>query len=337
MRKRGGIGYLGWTAILLVVAGCVTEPASENESTASQIDAGTRKVIARVNGEPIYEDQLQPALDKNIAQLTRHGARTDNAEMVERLRTKRLNELIDNVLIYQASNKRQVEDMDGKIDQKIADLEAKYDGEQGMERYLKIRRMTMDDLRVSLQSRIRIDEYLKEQGVLEPEIPEARIRAMYDEDPEGFSTVETIRASHILIAVDRNAGTEEKQRARQEAERIREEILAGADFAAMAKAHSDCKTAVIGGDLGQIKRGYMPAAFDEVAFSLEQDTVSEVVETRFGYHIIEVGERHPARQVPYEEVRDFLKTYLQGEESRSLLAAHVAELRKRAEIEILSD
>ncbi len=337
MRKRGGIGYLGWAAILMVVAGCATEPSSEKKSPASQSDAETRKVIARVNGEPIYEDQLQPALDKNLAQLARHGARTDNPEMVERLRTKQLNELIDNLLVYQESNKRQIEDMDAKVDQRIADLEAKYDGEQGMERYLKIRRMTMDDLRKSLQPRIRIDEYLKEQGVLEPEIPEARIRAMYDEDPEGFSTVETIRASHILIAVDRNAGEEEKQRARQEAEEIREEILAGADFAAMARAHSDCRTAANGGDLGQIKRGYMPAAFDEVAFSLEKDTPSDVVETRFGYHLIEVGERHPARQVPYEEVRDFLKTYLQGEESRSLLAAHVAELRKRAKIEILSE
>jgi peptidyl-prolyl cis-trans isomerase C len=192
----------------------------------------------------------------------------------------------------------------------------------------------MDDLRESLEAKVRVDEYLKEQGVLEPEIPEDRIREMYDADPESFSTTETVRASHILIAVDGQAGTEEKQQARQKAEQIRKEILAGGDFAAMAKAHSDDKTALEDGDLGYIKRGYMPAAFDEVAFSLEEDSVSEVVETRFGYHVIKVVDRQPARVVPYEEMRGFLETYLQGEESKKKLAAHIAELRERSEIEI---
>jgi peptidyl-prolyl cis-trans isomerase C len=204
-----------------------------------------------------------------------------------------------------------------------------------MARYLKIRKMTMDGLRESLEARIRVDEYLKEQGVLEPEIPEDRIREMYDADPKSFSTTETVRASHILIAVDGHAGTEEKQQARQKAERIREEILAGSDFAAMAEAHSDCNTASNGGDLGQIKKGYMPAAFDKVAFSLEKDTLSEVVETRSGYHVIKAVDRQPARLIPYEQMRDFLETYLQGEESKKKLAAHIAELRKGSEIEIL--
>ena len=135
--------------------------------------------------------------------------------------------------------------------------------------------------------------------------------------------------------MDGEAKTEEKQQARQKAEQIRREILAGRDFAAMAKAHSDGKTASTGGDLGHIKRGYMPAGFDEVAFSLEKDTVSEVVETKFGYHVIKVVDRQPARLVPYEQMRVFLKTYLQGEESKKKLAAHIAELRKRSEIEIL--
>lgn len=319
----------------MVVAGCATEPSSEHASATVQNGTEARKVIARVNGDPIYEDQMQPAMEKNLAQLARHGARRDNTDMVKRLQQNQLNELIDNLLVYQESKKRTIEDMDEKVDQRVEDLEAKYEGKQGMERYLKIRRMTMDDLRESLKSRIRIDEYLKEQGVLEPEIPEDHIREMYDEDPGSFSTVETMQVSHILIGVDKQAGADEKQQALQEAEQIRKEILAGADFAAMAETHSDCKTASNGGNLGQIKRGYMPAAFDDVAFSLEDDTVSEVVETRFGYHVIKAADRRPSRLVPYDEVRDFLKAYLQGEESKKLLAIHIAELRKRAEIEIL--
>ncbi len=335
MREQGRVGYLQLAATVMVVAGCVSEPSSENARAAEQSGAETRKVVARVNGEPIYGDQLQPAVANNLAQLGRHGARTDNTELVEPLQARQLNDLIGNLLVYQESKKRTIENMDEKVNQRVKGREEKYGAGQGMAGYWKTRRRSMGGLRESLKARIRVDEYLKEQGVLEPEIPEDRIREMYDVDPKSFSTTETVRVSHILIAVDGQAGTEEKQQARQKAEQIREEILAGGDFAAMAKAHSDCKTAPKGGDLGHIKKGYMAAAFDEVAFSLEKDNVSEVVETRFGYHVIKAVDRKPARLIPYEEMRDFLKTYLQGEESKKKLAAHIAELRKKSEIEIL--
>ena len=206
-----------------------------------------------------------------------------------------------------------------------------------MEKYLKIRRITMDDLRESLRARVRLDDYLKEQGVLEPEIPEERIREMYDADPDSFSTDETVRVSHILIAVDKNAGAEEKERVRQKMEQIRTEILEGKDFAAMAKEHSTCSSASNGGDLGDIEKGFMPAEFDAVAFALEKDAVSEVVETQFGFHIIKLFDKGPGGVVPYEQMRAFLKKYLQDEESKKRLEAHIAELRKKAEIEILLD
>ena len=335
MREQARVGYLRLAAAAMLVAGCVGEPSFENGRAAEQSGAEARKVVARVNGEPIYEDQLQPAVEKSLAQLARHGAQKDDTDLIKRLQARQLNELIGNLLVYQESKKRTIENVDEKVEQRVKDLEKKYGAGQGMARYLKIRRMTMGDLRESLKARVRVDEYLKEQGVLEPEIPEDRIREMYDVDPKSFSTTETVTVSHIMIAVDAQAGTEEKQQARQQAEQIRKEILAGEDFAAMAKAHSDCRTASMGGDLGQIKKGYMPAAFDKVAFSLEKDTLSEVVETRSGYHVIKTVDRQPTRLIPYEEMRGFLETYLQGEESKKKLAALIAELRKRSEIEIL--
>ena len=337
MRKQVGIAYLRLAVAAMLVAGCVADPSSEDVRAAEQSGAKARKVVARVNGEPIYEDQLQPAVERSLAQLTRHGARTDDADLVKRVQARHLNELIGNALVYQESRKLTIENMDEKVEQKMKEVESRHEARQGMAMHSKAGGAITGDTRELLEARVRVDEYLREQGVLEPEIPEERIREMYDADPESFSTTETVNVSHILIAVDGQAETEEKQRARQEAERIREEILAGGDFAELAKAHSDCRTASTGGDLGQIKRGYMPAAFDEVAFSLEKDALSEVVETRFGYHVIRLVDRQPARLVPYEQMRAFLKTYLQGEESKKRLAAHIAELRSRSEIEILLD
>jgi peptidyl-prolyl cis-trans isomerase C len=335
MTKERVLGCYQFVTILIFAAGSVAVLSSDHGRAAGQDAADSRKVIARVNGQPIYEDQLKPELEKNLSAWKRHGMRKDDTSVVKRLQTKILNQVIGDVLINQESKKRAVENIEEKVDQRIKELEAKHGAGQGMERYLKIRGITLDDLRESLKGRVRVDEYLKEQGVLEPEIPESRIREMYDADPGSFSREETARVSHILIAVDAAAGPEEKDRLRQQAEQIRKEILAGKDFAEMAKAHSACRSASAGGDLGRIKKGFMPAEFDAAAFSLAPDAVSDVVETRFGFHIIKLVDKSPAGVVPYEQMRDFLKKYLQEEESKKRLESHIAELRQRSEIEIV--
>ena len=66
---------------------------------------------------------------------------------------------------------------------------------------------------------------------------------------------------------------------------------------------------------------------------MEVDGVSEVVKTRFGYHLISVFDKKSAGITPYEEVRDFIGKFLQQQESEKMLAAHIAELRDEAEIE----
>jgi peptidyl-prolyl cis-trans isomerase C len=60
-----------------------------------------------------------------------------------------------------------------------------------------------------------------------------------------------------------------------------------------------------------------------------------VVKTRFGYHIIKVVEKKPAGTIPYEDMRDFFRKYLQKEESKKKLQVHVAELRKKSQVEVL--
>jgi hypothetical protein len=135
----------------MVVAGCVSEPPSESPRAAEQSGAEARKVVARVNGEPIYEDLLQPAVQRSLAQYARRGAQTDNTELVKRLQTAKLNELIGNLLIRQESEKQTVENMDEKVAQRVKDLEEKYGAGQRMAKYLKMRRLTMDGLKESLE------------------------------------------------------------------------------------------------------------------------------------------------------------------------------------------
>jgi len=98
-----------------------------------------------------------------------------------------------------------------------------------------------------------------------------------------------VTASHILLMYKgsaRSTANRTKDEALAEIADIGQQIAEGADFADMARNHSDCPSAQEGGDLGSFRRGMMVPEFDEAAFALEVGDVSPVIETAFGYHLI---------------------------------------------------
>jgi peptidyl-prolyl cis-trans isomerase C len=100
---------------------------------------------------------------------------------------------------------------------------------------------------------------------------------------------EQVRASHILLMYagsERSTATRTKQQAAEQIGQIKTELDQGADFADLAKRHSDCPSGKRGGDLGSFGRGQMVAAFEQTAFALAVGSTSGVVETPFGYHVI---------------------------------------------------
>jgi parvulin-like peptidyl-prolyl isomerase len=109
---------------------------------------------------------------------------------------------------------------------------------------------------------------------------------------EALPPATTVRARHILVAAKPKAGHAERAEKQRLAEKIRKQLADGADFAEMAKMHSDCPSKQRGGDLGTFKKGQMVKPFEHAAFTQKVDAIGPVVETQFGYHIVQVTERH---------------------------------------------
>ena len=100
---------------------------------------------------------------------------------------------------------------------------------------------------------------------------------------------EQISASHILLMYagsERSRATRGKEEARTQIADIARELREGADFATLARQHSDCGSAQAGGDLGAFGRGQMVRGFEDAAFALSVGDTSDIVETPFGFHII---------------------------------------------------
>lgn len=154
---------------------------------------------------------------------------------------------------------------------------------------------------------------LDTESIAPPEIPgEQELREHYEAEKDRFTQPERRRVRHILIALDPGADEVEENAAKADIAEIQERITGGEDFTALAKELSqDPGSATQGGDLGFIKPGLLDPALDQAAFALDAGQLSEVIRSRFGYHLIEVTEIDPGETQPFEAVKRELITDLE--------------------------
>ncbi|MHC4520425.1 MAG: peptidylprolyl isomerase, partial [Planctomycetota bacterium] len=169
------------------------------------------------------------------------------------------------------------------------------------------------------------------------DVNDAAAKTYYDRNTKEFESPEQVRASHILIkpqVTDPNSDPNvAKVAARAKAEKLVGEIKDGADFAELAKANpGDPGSAAKGGDLGFFPRGKMVKPFEEAAFAMQPGEVSDIVESRFGYHIIKVTERKEASVTPFEEAKAGIVAKLAGEQKAKIARAYINSLKDKATI-----
>lgn len=138
------------------------------------------------------------------------------------------------------------------------------------------------------------------------DVSDADVKTYYEQNAARFGGAEERRASHILISVDKNASDADKAAARAKAEQLLAQVRkAPAEFARLARENSqDPGSAERGGDLDFFGPGMMVKPFEEVAFALDKGQISDVVETDFGFHIIQVTDIKPAATASLDEVRN---------------------------------
>ncbi len=147
-------------------------------------------------------------------------------------------------------------------------------------------------------------------------IDDAVIQNYYDEHQQNWSADEKRSVRHILFTVDSKQSDAEAKAA---AEAVLAQLRDGADFAQLAREHSaDPGSANAGGDLGVVEKGLMVKPFEDAAFALEKGQISELVRSRFGYHIIEVTDIQGGGVKPLAEVESDIRAQLQADEAERL-------------------
>lgn len=278
--------------LLFALTGCVSAPSAPSTSTTEPArndptPTATSKppsptpeppLAAEVNGEPIYLSEYEQELGQYEASLEAQGIDPESEEGQENLNQAQkwiLNVMIEQKLMEQAAEKAGItvteEDVNGEMEAMIAES----GGEEAFRAQLEEWGETYEEARREVRAQL---------------IGMAMTERVLEGVPE---ETEHVHARHILVDT------------KEEAERLHAQLEAGADFAELAKAHSqDDSTRESGGDLGFFPRGILVATeVEEAAFALQPGQFSEVISSSMGYHIVQVIERDSNRPVSSENLR----------------------------------
>jgi peptidyl-prolyl cis-trans isomerase C len=292
----------------------------------------TEDKVALVNGSVIPRKDLDREVNRVQQELASMGRPASDAQL-SAIKKEMLENLISLELLYQASQKKGIKVEEAAIDEKWGGLKKRFPGEAEFKNMLSKLNLSEADVRSHLRRGVAVEQFVDQEFYQKATVSEKEIKDYYDTHPDRFKKPEQVQASHILIEIDPQASAAQKAEAHKKLEKIQKKVGKGEDFAALAKEHSQCPSSAEGGNLGYFQRGQMVKPFEEAAFALEPGKVSDIVETRFGYHLIKVTDKKPETTLAYKNVKDGLEEHLKEDKVRQEVRTYVEKLKEEAKVE----
>lgn len=313
----------GMIALTLILASTVV--LAEEKKTNSDR-------VAVVNGVNIASKDFNQALNYYLQMVAQRGQQIPESQMPE-IKNAILENLIITELLFQESKQKGIQVNAEDVTKQLQSIKQQVPSEAEFKKLLGENQITESDLRLQIERDMAIQQLINNEVAQKVMISDEESKTYYDTHPQSFVQPEQVRASHILIKVDADATEAQKTEARKKITAIQQKLKKGEDFASLAENYSEDTTSKKGGDLGYFGRGQMVEPFEEAAFSLKPNEISDIVETQYGYHLIKVVDKKPEAKLTYAEVKDRLDQYLKQQKLQSAEKLYIDNLRKNAAVE----
>lgn len=308
--------------------------AAETPAAATQ-QAATEELVARVNGRGISREEFDDLVETNVSRYEMQSNQALAPEQVAQLRRQILEGLITRTVLEVETERLGITLSEDRFTETLVQFKGQFPNDDAYRSALLQQGFTEERFEKELRRQLVIEELITSQVLDGIALEEAELREFYEEHPEYFRRPEQVAARHIIISTRDSADAADRSARRRELEDIRRRIVAGEDFGDMARQYSQDGSAPDGGRLGTFGRGQMVPEFEEAAFALEVGELSDIVETQFGYHLVQVTERTPERVIAFADARDDIEEFLLEDTRNQATQTYVMELRAAATVEEL--
>jgi len=301
-------------------------------------------IVARVNGSDISAKHIK----FQFVQVLKKSQVPFTSAQKEKIVRKVIDKEVVRELMYQEGQKLNLVADPKFVEAELQALKSAYKNENDFKEALLERDITENDLKKSIEVDSQAQIILKQQVKGMVGIDDSLVEQYYKDNRENFRRPIAYRASHVLIMPFtpeliknskiedlRNNEKELRVKARKKIFEIQEQSKRGVDIAELATKYShDESTSKNGGDLGFFYAEAVEKTFTDAVAKLKIGEISDIVETKFGFHLIKLTETKPGEYAPFSDMKGAIQEHLFMEGARDRVSDYIVSLRKKAEIEI---
>ncbi len=341
-------------SLIILIAWFFLIPVNFGESAEKEFLLNGKPVppvVAIVNGEDIDSNFLVNQVKIWKITRLRQGLSVSDEEEKE-YALNMLNKAIGQELLFQKGKEKNIKVKEETIQKEIENIQSKFPDVKTFLAALAFQDLTIDRLSRKIEKQLTEESLVRMEMAPKVNVSEKQVEDVYEKNKAKYVTAEKYRVSHILVSsVEAPLGRIKNENDRKKAERfskildiqakelmygILEKLKQGADFAELAKKHSeDDASREKGGDLGEVDLNQTLPELASVIAKLTPGNTSKVVKTSFGYHILKLNQIIPSRKISFKEVKTDILNALLKIEVEKKKKEYISDLRKSAEIKIL--
>jgi parvulin-like peptidyl-prolyl isomerase len=291
----------------------------------------SEEVLVRVNEASITRRDLQIEMALLDAEMAKRNHTLSKHQMAK-LSRKLVENLIQRELLYQEAQQKKIKIQKRWVDKALTDFKAKLRTKGGLRHYLQKATLNETQLKTRIEKGLIVRRLLRRDVIRQIKVSEAEMQAFYRKNPEFFQKREQIRVRQIMMSVDAAGGTSKRGNALERMQAVQNKIVGGANFAALALEYSEDNTKTSGGDLGYLDRGQLIKPLADAAANLRAGEVSEIIESRLGFHLIQLVDRIPSSQMAYRNARTKIERTIRRNKENAAADAYMAVLKRQAAI-----
>ncbi|HHS14132.1 MAG TPA: hypothetical protein ENN03_10260 [bacterium] len=288
----------------------------------------TNRILAHSNIFHVSSGELIQFIHNFYGYQARSLANMDRDQLSQFLH-QALNQLVEGKLLLAETKKSRIKPEKALIDSVLQVQYDQYGGKENFLRSLENAGISMDFVMEDIRNKVWIGEYLNQYVEESNQITDEQMEEAY----QAYQQDTTVSVRHILLLTQEKSEAE-KREIRGRMQDILRSARAGEDFGELARQYSeDPGSKDTGGLYDQVTRGMMVKPFEDAAFTVPVGQISDIVETRYGYHIIKVEGRDSGDKT-MDEMRPELESRLKDTQWRVIATSHIQELWVTAAVEI---
>ena len=289
------------------------------------------RTVATVDGEVIlmseYEKRAKPVIEEYEKFLTG----PDKEIRIRELKEKILDQMIDEKILIHEAKRMKFRVSRKEIQDGIEEIKKRFGTEEEYNEELARQGLSEGKFKEQVKEQLMVIKLIEQEVKAKVVRPtDSEIEDFYIQNESEMVEPEQVRVRHILIRLNEN--TDRKKALKKIRELLKEAKKGKTSFAELAKKYSEDPSAARGGDMGFFIRGQMVRKFEEAAFALKVGEISDVVETEYGYHIIQSIEKKAAEKKSLEEIRDYLRNFIFQKRMEERYEKWLRRLRDKASI-----